>query len=264
MDITALVSTYQRDGYISGVPILTTAEAAAHRRALEDAESQLGASLHYRTKAHTILTSPLALATQPQVLDLVEAMIGGDILLYNSTYIIKEPHSTSHVSWHQDLTYWGLSHDDQVTMWLALSVADATSGCMRMIPASHHQGRVEHEIGDDASNVLLQAQTVHGVDESQAKLCPLQPGEASFHHGWTLHASMPNNSDDRRIGLNVQYLAAHVRQTKHDLDSAMLVRGTDNYKHFETDIPAQSNLEPAAIKRQKMLEDRYKSIAGRA
>ena len=29
-------------------------------------------------------------------------------------------------------------------------------------------------------------------------------------------ASMPNRSNDRRIGLNVQHIASHVKQTKHD------------------------------------------------
>ncbi len=109
---------------------------------------------------------------------------------------------------------------------------------------------------------FYKSQTVHNVDENKAVLCPLKPGEASFHHGWTLHASMPNHSDDRRIGLNVQYLAAHVRQTKHDLDTAMLVRGKDNYHHFEIDIPADENLAPDALKRQKFLDERYKKIAG--
>ncbi len=156
MDISALASDYHRDGYVSGVPILNTDETKHHRQALEDAEKQLETSLHYRSKMHTIHTSPLALATRTEVLDLVEAMIGPDILLYNCTYIIKEPHSPSHVSWHQDLTYWGLSHDDQVSMWLALSIADDVSGCMRMIPGSHMQGRYDHEVSDDSTNVLLQ------------------------------------------------------------------------------------------------------------
>ena len=75
---------------------------------------------------------------------------------------------------------------------------------------------------------------------------------------------MPNASTDRRIGLNVQYLAAHVRQTKHDLDSAMLVRGEDRYGNFETDIPAESDLDPAAMARQVELENRYQAIAGTA
>jgi ectoine hydroxylase-related dioxygenase (phytanoyl-CoA dioxygenase family) len=262
-DLQRLKEAYRRDGFVSGVEILTAAEAAEHRRALEWAESKIG-PLHYKTKVHTILRSPLQLATHPTVLDIVERLIGPDVLLYNVTYIVKEADTPSHVSWHQDLTYWGLSHDDQVSMWLALSPATAESGCMRMIPGSQGRGRLDHDITGDRTNVLFQGQTVRDVDESNAVTCPLEPGEASFHHGWTLHASLPNKSKDRRIGLNVQYFAAHVRQTKHERDSAMLVRGTDRYQHFAIDIPAESDLDPAAMARQIELENRYRNIAGTA
>ena len=95
-------------------------------------------------------------------------------------------------------------------------------------------------------------------------MCPLRPGEASFHHGWTLHASMPNNSDDRRIGLNAQFLATHVRQTKHDLDTAMLVRGVDTFGNFGENIPPEFDLEPSAMARHAELDARYEEIAGNA
>lgn len=260
-DLDALAAAYAAHGYISPVRLISEDQARTHRTQLEEAETSLG-NLHYRSKMHTIHTSPMELATLPSVLDIVERMIGPNILLYNTTYIIKEPQTASHVSWHQDLTYWGLSVDDQVSMWLALSPATLQSGCMQMIPGSHLTGRMAHVTTNDESNVLLQGQTVLDVDEDEAKACPLAPGEASFHHGWTLHTSMPNQSDDRRIGLNVQYLATHVRQTKHDLDTAMLVRGEDAFGHFQTDQPATSDLDPAALAHQRMLEERYIEIAG--
>ena len=263
MNLESLRDDYERDGFLSGVPLLDRAQAAAHRKQLEDAEARIG-SLHYKSKVHTILRSPFELATLPAALDVAEALLGPNLLLYNVTYIIKEANTTSHVSWHQDLTYWGLSHDDQVTMWLALSPATKESGCMRLIPGSHTAGMHSHEITDDDTNVLLQGQTVRGIDESRAVHCALQPGEASFHHGWTLHDSQPNQSNDRRIGLNVQFFAPHIRQTKHDLDSAMLVRGVDEYNHFREDIAATRDLDPADLARQQALEDHYKSIAGTA
>ncbi len=252
---------YARNGFLSPVSILTAEEAAYHRACMEEAEAKIG-PLHYRPKVHTILRSPLALATDPRVLDVVEALIGPDILLYNVTYIVKEAGSPSHVSWHQDLTYWGFDGDAQVSMWLALSPATAQSGCMRMVPGSQVNGRHEHELTDDPANVLFQGQTVPGVAEEQAVMCPLEPGQASFHHGWTLHASMANRSKDQRIGLNVQYLAPHMRQTKHDLDSAMLVRGEDRFVHFRADRPAESDLEPAAVERQRELERLHVATAG--
>ena len=77
-------------------------------------------------------------AVLPSVLNMVEQMIGPNILLYNVTYIMKEARAPSHVVWHQDLTYWGSSHDDQVSMWLALSPATTQSGLVRMIPGLHN------------------------------------------------------------------------------------------------------------------------------
>jgi hypothetical protein len=40
------------------------------------------------------------------------------------------------------------------------------------------------------------------------------------------------------------------------------VRGTDRYRHFDPDIPAESDLDPAAIARQIELENHYRDIAG--
>ena len=206
MDLQQVARDYIENGFVSGVDILSEADARHHRSLLEQAEASFG-PLHYKAKVHTIMQSPLALATHPRVLDVVEALIGPNILLYDVEYIIKEPHTPSFVSWHQDLTYWGLSDDAQVSLWLALSPATAESGCMRMIPGSHKSGKVDHVATEDDGNVLLQGQTVEGVSEDQAVMCPLKPGQASFHHGWTLHASMPNESTDRRIGLNAQFIA---------------------------------------------------------
>ncbi len=261
--ITTYAERYRKDGYVSPVPLLDARTVAQHRLSLEDAEAKIG-NLHYKSKVHTILRSPYELATHPDVLDLVEAMIGPNILLHNMNYIIKEPHTASYISWHQDLTYWGFDSDDQVSIWLALSPATETSGCMRMIPGSHKMGRFQHDNNPKENNVLLQSQTVSTDDfnEADAVLCCLNPGEASFHHGWTLHASMPNQSDDRRIGLNAQYLATHVRQTKHDRDTAMLVRGVDEHHHFGEDVLAETDLDPVALQRFRELDRLYQETAG--
>jgi ectoine hydroxylase-related dioxygenase (phytanoyl-CoA dioxygenase family) len=253
--------TFTNDGFVSALDIIPSIEATKHRARLEATERKVG-NLHYKSKVHTILCSPYELATHPRVLDIVEQLIGPDILLYNVEYIVKESRSPAHVSWHQDLTYWGFDDDAQVSMWLALSEASAESGCMRMIPGSHAEGRREHVVTHDAANVLLQGQTVQAVDETGATLCALHPGQASFHHGWTLHSSLPNTSDDRRIGLNVQYIAPSMRQTKHDEGSALLVRGEDHFKHFREDQPATSDLDPIAVARHNKLDKLYQETAG--
>lgn len=251
--------SYERDGFLPAVTIVESSEAADHLRLLEETEARVG-KLHYFNKVHLFFDSPLRLAMHPQVLDVVEQLIGEDILLYNVTYIIKEAHSESFVSWHQDLTYWGLSDDAQVSMWLALTPATAENGCMRMIPSSHKQGRLTHQETDSKDNVLDLGQTVLDVDESQARLCALSAGEASFHHGWTLHASGANCSDTRRVGLNVQYLAPHVCQTQTIVDSAMLVRGKDAYRHYQYDKIHSTHMTPASYEALKIYRDRFLDI----
>lgn len=255
-DYQALATNYARDGFLSPVAILNAEEAAAHRAELEQVEAQLGV-LHYKNKVHTIWPAAFALATHPRVLDVVESLIGPDILLHNTCYIIKEPDTNAHVSWHQDLTHWGFDGGDQVSLWLAITPASAESGCMRMVAGSHTAGQMHHDSLKDASNLLLRGQTVRDVAENTATMCPLQPGQASFHHGWTLHASLPNRATERRIGLNAQYLTPSMRQTKHNTDSAILVRGRDDYRHFERETPAIASLEASAVARWRALDQQY-------
>ena len=259
--VAARRARFERDGYLAPVAVLTAAEAAQHRTRLEAAEASFG-PLHYRAKVYTILTSPVELATHPRVLDTVTALIGPDVLLWNATYIVKEPGTSAHVSWHQDLAYWGLDGEDEVSMWLALSPADESSGCMRMVPGSHRAGRARHRATADSENVLYQGQTVDGVNEAAAVACSLMPGEASFHHGWTLHASGPNRSAERRIGFNAQYIATHVRQTQHTRDTAMLVHGVDRFRHFGVDAPARADLDPGAVARQRELDRMVRETMG--
>ncbi len=255
---------YKTQGYLSGIEILNTNEVAEHRGQLEHAEQQIG-SMHYLAKVHTILSSAAKLTSHERILDVVEQLIGPDILIYNATYIIKEPNTKSHVSWHQDLTYWGLDSDDQVSVWLALSDASESSGCMRMIPGSHQLGQQHHILGEqDENNVLFQSQRVADIDESKAVSAELKPGQASFHHGWLLHASSPNASADRRIGLNIQYIAPHVRQTKLSGFTALLVRGVDRYQHYGEEVAATSDLNAAAMRRRDESERLHRDIAGRA
>lgn len=256
-------TAYESQGYLSPVRLLSCERARARRARFEAAERHFG-ELHYLSKVHTLFSDAAELATNPDVLDVVETLIGPDILLFDVTYIVKEPHSSAYVSWHQDLAYWGFSGAQQVSMWLALSPATEHSGCMRMVPGSHRSGQLHHQDAQDASNVLHRGQTVPDVAETTAVMCPLDSGEASFHHGWTLHASMPNRSDDRRIGLNVQYIAPTMRQLVNAHETACLVRGRDGHRNFAQDRLAVTDFEPQAVARHAQLERARKATWDRA
>ena len=234
---------YKQNGFYSPLVLFSLEQAKIYRNYLEEVENKIG-PLHYFAKTYTMMRWVYEIATNKILLDFVEDLIGENILLYNATFIIKEPMTKTHVSWHQDLTYWGFDDNEkQVSAWIALSNADETSGCMQMIPGSHKKGIFDHKSTNDKNNVLSRGQTVNNVDIDKAILCPLQPGEASFHHGLTLHASKPNNSKDRRIGLNFQYITPDLKQLKSKDDSALCVRGEDNYNYYKKDVIAKKNFD---------------------
>jgi len=251
----SIAAQYHQHGYVAPIDILNDNEVAHYRAALEDAEARLG-SLHYEQNIHTQLRSAFELATNENILDAVEAIIGPDIRLYCATYIIKEPHTDTFVSWHQDLTYWGLDDSDKVvTGWLALAPATPESGCMKMIPGSHKRGQLKHHTTDVSNNVLFQGQTVKDLDPDDGVYCPLEPGQLSLHHGWTLHESLPNHSQDRRIGFNLQFVAPSVKTTNGIRVPTILVRGEDNYGHFDEEVPASGEADAESMRRHKHYTD---------
>ena len=244
---------YEREGFLSPFPALTRDAAAACRRQLDAFEQAIGGRItadstgHYRSRTHVLLPWVHALVTHPAILDAVEGLIGPDILVYTSTWFIKEPESAAIAAWHQDATYFGLRPYVHVTAWLALTDATAENGCMEFLPGSHHRGQLPHQAGVVAESVNRAGQAiVVEVDDTPAVHAPLQAGEFSLHHTLTLHRSQPNRSRDRRIGLAISYVPTHARHlgVKHKMP-AMLVRGVDAFGHFAPEAAPTADADAA-------------------
>lgn len=249
----AEVERYRTDGYLAPVSVLSPAEAAHYRARLETAEAVAGGQLDpaHRHKPHLVYTWASELIRHANILDAVEAVIGPDILVWESVFFIKEAHSTSFISWHQDITYWGLEHEgDVVTAWLALSPSTAESGCMSVVPGTHRREVVPHRDTCDQDNMLSRGQEIAvEVEQGQSVDLELQPGQMSLHHVKIFHGSHANRSGDRRIGFAIRYLPPHVRQTVGGRDSATLVRGRDRYGGFDLEPEPAADLESAAVAR---------------
>ena len=118
---------------------------------------------------------------------------------------------------------------------------------MRMIAGSHKWVDVVHRDIDDNKNLLSRGQSIEkGIDEKNATFLPLQPGEFSLHHGNTAHASAPNHADERRIGIAIRYVATHVRPVTRK-DSAIVVRGCDDYGHFLSETAPIKDFDSNAL-----------------
>ena len=197
---------------------------------------------------HVIFRFAYRIATHPRILDAVEAVLGPDILIWGSTFFIKPPHGANFVSWHQDLRYWGLDGDAEVSAWVALTPATEASGCMRFVPGSHKGELLAHSDTFAEDNLLTRGQEAAvDVKDEETVPVPLAPGQASLHHGKLLHRSGPNRSDERRIGFAINYISPHMRQVVAREDFAMLARGTDRFGHFRLVPPPSEDLSKEAL-----------------
>jgi hypothetical protein len=258
----AQIRQYHEQGYLFPIRALSAEAAMQYRRKLEAFEAQGGAVKEgLRHKPHLLFTFLDELVRHPGVLDAVEGVIGPNILCWASSFFTKEPRTENFISWHQDLTYWGLEPAEIVTAWVALSPSTVASGAMRVIPGTHTREVMAHKDTFASTNMLSRGQEIAvEVDERQAVDVVLQPGEMSLHHVKLFHGSNPNTSDDRRIGFAIRYLPTHVRQVVGEKDSAMLVRGVDSYGNFELETPPAADLDPAAIAQHKMIAERQLAI----
>ena len=237
----AQIAGYWRDGFLFPLPAPDLQTALSGRAALESLEAEwrtrdlpFPLNTFKRVNAHVVMPLAARIATDPMVLDVIEGILGPDILIYSTEFFIKEPNTSQIVSMHQDLTYWGLGAiDGLVTAWIALSPATPASGCMDFVAGSHKNAILEHKDSFDPNNLLSRGQEVKvEVADADKTAIEIHPGQMSLHHGLTIHGSGPNTTDDRRIACVVRYIRPDIAQQVGGKDYAMHARGNDRHGNF--------------------------------
>jgi hypothetical protein len=82
---------------------------------------------------------------------------------------------------------------------------------MRVIPGSHRTDLSAVQERNDVPNVLQSGVDPRLVDEEKAADIVLNSGDVSVHHPNVIHGSEPNNSDHRRCGLIIRYIATSTK-----------------------------------------------------
>ena len=75
---------------------------------------------------------------QPRILDVLEALIGPDVLALQTMLFLNAP-NTGGQGWHQDSFYITTYPDTLIGTWLALDRADEETGCVWVAPGSNRE-----------------------------------------------------------------------------------------------------------------------------
>jgi hypothetical protein len=213
------VATYRRDGLVVSPLRLSAERLAAIRESLEKLlrdnatiapESLVCPHIPYGpTHDAAAAARWFDYASDPAILDLVEQLIGPDIILWGSQVFCKPAVTGKAIPWHQDGQYWPIRPRATCSVWIAIDDARPENGCMRYIPGSQSGGVVfRHRTSERGDIVLNQEVEPALFDESTARDDVLEAGQFSLHDVYLIHGSNANRSANRRAAFVIRYMPA--------------------------------------------------------
>lgn len=153
------------------------------------------------------------------LVDLVEQLIGPDVILWGCQAFCKPPGDGMEVPWHQDGHYWPIRPLATCTLWVAIDDSTRENGCLRVIPGSHRPPKLYRHVKEDRDDLTLNQRVADGqFDPAAAVDIELQAGQMSLHDVYLIHGSNANRSPHRRAGLAVRYLpgSSHFDRTIYE------------------------------------------------
>ena len=149
----------------------------------------------------------LEAARDPEVLDLVQHLIGPDIILWGCQVFCKPGGDGMEAPMHQDGQYWPIRPLATCTVWIAIDPSKIENGCLRVISASHKDQRLYDHARSDRDGIVLDQEVVADqYDADKSRDIELEAGQMSLHDVYLIHGSNANNSDKRRAGLALRYM----------------------------------------------------------
>ena len=234
---------YNVKGYLAPINILSSEEVKKIRVEIESVEKKWPDQINGLNRNNIHYYSPIfdQIVHNSKILDVVENIVGPNILAAGTVLFLKEPENKGFISWHQDGIYQGWKPYNCITAWLAITDVNEENGCMSMWPGSHKDNFKNHKDTFDEDNLLTRGQTIENVPVKDTIPIILKPGQLSIHHSMTVHGSGPNLSKSRRIGFAIQsYIGTNVEQILGKTYVQQVI-GKDDYK-YHTHTPRPKTL----------------------
>ena len=188
-----------------------------------------------------------SLASDPQVLDVVEALLGPDIMLWGASLVKRLPGQTH--PWHTDIET-SAPESGTVTVWIGLSNTSRESSLM-LVTRSHNLGMTIQQRARNAGKARVDVTGEHALEwaremDQRARMVQFEmdDGDAIFFDGRLWHGSHNARQDGVRFAVLLQYAvpsrAIHIADLSvldfpfHFMQEprppCMMVRGSDNFR----------------------------------
>ncbi|MEO9530120.1 phytanoyl-CoA dioxygenase family protein [Roseibium sp.] len=243
------VETYNRQGFlITGHKIGADRLSTLHRAV----ESVIEANPDVRPERLVNIHQPgrnpqglvgdrrfLDIAREPDIVDLVNDVIGPDIILWGAQLFCKPAGDGMAVPWHQDGYYWPIRPLANCTAWLALDACTVGNGCLRVISGSHRERRLFSHLREAREGQVLDLEVKpEEIDETSIVDVELEAGQVALLDVFLVHGSNPNRSANRRAALAMRYIpgTSYIDMELFSPRALWLLRGKDHTGRNDFDV----------------------------
>lgn len=215
------VKFYHDMGYLGPFELCSIEEMGAIRQRIDQILFREGIR-HKQQHVHCRVVYDLC--THPAILDRVECILGPDILLWQSRFVVKKP-GDREITWHQDANYWGIEPAVNVSAWIAIDEATVENSAVQLLPGTHKKVIPHVKAPQEAHSPQQADSRYFEMDPNDVVDMELKPGQFFLFTERVLHHSNANRSDKRRLGLAVRLTHPIVRCNNGR--NVILVRGQD-------------------------------------
>ena len=168
----------------------------------------------------------LSMIQNKNLLNIVEFLIGPDIILHHSKLFLKPPKIGSAFPLHQDWSYFPTKKNSMIAAVIHLSESTKKMGCFRIISGSHKLGNLKNSDGHTYNKKIHMKYTLEN-----AKPILAQPGDVLFFDARTLHGSLPNISNKSRKTILLQFYSGkdEVISKNNHTNVQLVLRGINHH-----------------------------------
>jgi ectoine hydroxylase-related dioxygenase (phytanoyl-CoA dioxygenase family) len=221
------IAAYQRDGFVVPRWRLPHADLARLQRLTERlcadnphlVDTPLTCPHVPGSGVQRLKSSPewLELSTHSGVLDMVEQLLGPDLILWGSNLFYKRPVEGPATPWHRDGAHWVMRPLVTTSVWIAITDSRLDNGCLRFIPGSHANGEMgEHYDATEPGLIFPGSIRAEEFDETQAVDVEVEAGQMVLFSAYTIHGARANRGTRPRGGYSLRYMPATSR-FHHDM-----------------------------------------------
>lgn len=204
------IERFNRDGFTAPHDVFGADEAADLRTYFDGLiEAVVGADDRrngYSINCYHLVCERLHdLVLDERILDLVQDVLGPDLVCWGTHLFAKLPGDGMEVPLHQDAVYWPFTSTKSVTVWLAIDDVDDDNAAMNFVPGTHTLGPLPHDELELDGTRVLGRRVSDPESYGERYVNELRAGQVSLHSDLLLHGSKVNTSQRRRAGLTLRY-----------------------------------------------------------